>query len=78
MPDPLLDTSTPCCRADVLKVLKKLVGCDGSLKAGAGTSGLSKPATGTWSNSLNATSGGSGGGFGSSWSAPDPTIEEGW
>jgi hypothetical protein len=36
---------------------------------------MDDPAAGSWTNTLNATGGGSGGASGSSWSAPDPDAE---
>lgn len=73
---PLLDDSDPCCVEP--SSLPPNFCADGPLLGSGNPGQTGLPATGTWTNSLNATGGGSGGGFGSSWSAPDPEIEEGW
>ena len=78
MPDPVLDPSTPCCK-DFSRLQKKPAICAVSPKLGSGaTGGLSNAATGTWTNTLNATGGGAGGGTGTAWYQPDPAIAEGW
>lgn len=72
----VLDQSTPCCR-DYSRLQKRLGGCaTGPKLTPGGTGGLTPPATGTWTNTLNATSGGAGGGSGASWILPDPTAGE--
>lgn len=78
MADPVLDASTPCC-SDFSRLKVVLPKCStGSALAPGATGGLAKPATGTWSYTLNATGGGSGGGSGFSWTSSDPVTSEGW
>jgi hypothetical protein len=79
MPDPVLDASTPCCLDSSRwpKTLKDQCAFASKILAGA-TGGMGSPATGTFSNSLNATNGTEGGGGGSSWSLPDEPIAESW
>lgn len=78
MPDPVLDPSTPCCR-DFSRLQQKPRRCaTGPTLAPGGTGGLTPPATGTWTNTLNATGGGSGGGTGASWIIAPPASGESW
>ena len=74
---PILDPSDPCC-TDFSTFPKGLSGCDTGPRSGAGSSGpLEPPAAGTWTNTLNATSG-TGGASGTAWYRPDPVIDESW
>jgi hypothetical protein len=74
---PVLDASNPCCE-DLSTFLGGLDGCASGPVGSAGVSGsMEAPQSGTWSNTLNATSG-SGGASGSSWSLPDEPISESW
>lgn len=74
---PVLDSSDPCC-ADFSTLIGGASGfCASGPILGAGSTGpMDAPAQGTWTNSLNATSGGPGGGTGTSWLLPDPTVPE--
>lgn len=75
---PVLDPSDPCC-ADFSTLAQVIFGCDTGPRSGAGSTGpLQPPASGTWTNTLNAAGGGSGGGTGASWVGADPAIAESW
>lgn len=75
--EPVLDGSDPCCE-DLSTLGGESFGCASGPVIGAGNYGaMDAPATGTWSNTLNATSG-AGGASGSSWSTPDPDVSEDW
>lgn len=75
---PVLDPSDPCC-VDFSTLLQGILGCDTGPRSGAGSTGpMEPPAPGTWTNGLNATGGGSGGGAGASWIIAPPEIPEAW
>lgn len=77
MPDPILDESTPCCK-DFSRFATEPDFCDQKTLAPGATGGSAFASTGTWTPTLNAAGGGTGGGSGIAYYQPDPIIAESW